>query len=131
MLVGLIGVVAPSAGARLQLIAGLVARRVRHAVLDLARIGGRAEIDVKMPLRIDDEGMHRMIGGKRQAGDDDLRLFRHQRIRRQRVANDLVVLFDVERAVVEADAGAAGRALLDARAEALDDIGLTISFGRP
>jgi hypothetical protein len=75
--------------------------------------------------------MHRMIGGKRQAGDDDLRLFRHQRIRRQRVANDLVVLFDVERAVVEADAGAAGRALLDARAEALDDIGLTISFGRP
>ena len=56
------------------------------------------------------------------------RLFRHQRICQQRVANNLFVLFDVERAVVEADAGAAGRALLDARAETFDDIGITISF---
>ncbi len=40
MLVGLVGVVPPDPGARLELSARLVARRALHAVRDLAGIGG-------------------------------------------------------------------------------------------
>jgi hypothetical protein len=53
-----------------------------------------------------------------------LRLFvRHDAIRRQRVADDLVVLLGIKAAIVDADAGAAGRSLRHTVAEALDHVG--------
>ena len=115
MLIFFVGVVEPDAGAGLELGAGLMAGRIGDAVLHLAGIGRRAEIDEQMALGIDDERMHRMIAGERQAGEDDLRLsVRRDAVGRQRIADDLVVLLGVEAAFVDADAGAAGRALRDA-----------------
>jgi hypothetical protein len=68
--------------------------------------------------------MHRMIAGERQSRDNDLRIFlRRDAVGRQRIADDLVVLFSVEAVLVDANAGAAGRALRDAVAEALDLVG--------
>jgi hypothetical protein len=100
--------------------------RIGHAVLELAGIGRRADIDEQMALLIDGEGMHRMIASERQAGDDDLRIFRrHYSVGRQRIADDLVVLLGVEAAFVDANAGAAGRALRLTSPEALDPIGVT------
>ena len=82
-----------------------------------------------MALRIDDEGMHRMIAGERQARKDDLRRsLRHVGIRRHGIADDLVVLFGIERAVVEADARSARGALRDAIAETLDHIGAAVAL---
>jgi glutathione S-transferase len=67
-----------------------------RAVLELAGIGCRAEIDEQMALAVDGERMHRMIAGERQSRDNDLRIFlRRDAVGRQRIADDLVVLFSV------------------------------------
>src|SRR5204863_7895719 len=54
-LIGLAGVVAPDASARLELVAGIVAGRMRHAVLHLARVRCRAHGDEEVALGIDSE----------------------------------------------------------------------------
>ena len=70
-----------------------------------------------------------MIAGERQSRDDDLRIFlRRDAVGRQRIADDLVVLFSVEAVLVDANAGAAGRALRDAVAEALDLVGMAVTL---
>ena len=103
--------------------------RIGHAVLELAGIGRRAEIDEQMAFVVDGERMHRMIAGERQPRDDDLRTFlRRDAIGRQRIADDLVVLFGVEAVLVDANAGAAGRALRDAVAEPLDLVGVAVTL---
>ena len=82
-----------------------------------------------MALAIDGEGMHRMIPGERQSRDNDLRIFlRRDAVGRQRIADDLVVLFGVEAVLVDANAGAAGRALRDVVAEALDLVGVAVTL---
>ncbi len=130
LLPGLAGVVAPDAGPGLELGAGLGARHVRHAVLRLAGIRRRAEIDEEIALVVDDEGMHGVIAGDRQAGHDDIRLpLRHGLPPLQLVAHNAVVQFGIERALVERDAGAAGGTLRDARAEALHEIGAAGALG--
>src|SRR4029079_14963814 len=112
MLIFFVGVIKPGAGASLELGAWHMTRRTGHAVLDLARIGRRPEIDEEMAFVIDDEGMHRMIAGERQAGNNDLRIFRRRNaIGRQWIANNLVVLLGVEAAFADADTGASGGAL--------------------
>jgi hypothetical protein len=129
MLIFFVGVVEPDAGASLELRAGLMAGRIRHTVLELAGIGCRAEIDEQMALAVDGERMHRMIAGERQSRDNDLRIFlRRDAVGRQRIADDLVVLFSVEAVLVDANAGAAGRALRDAVAEALDLVGMAVTL---
>ena len=73
-----------------------------------------------------------MIAGERQAGNNDLRIFRRRdAVGRQRIADDLVVLFGVETVVVDANAGAAGRALRLTRTEALDIIGVAVALLNP
>jgi len=73
--------------------------------------------------------MHRMIAGERQAGNNDLRIFRRRdAIGRQWIANNLVVLLGVEAAFVDADTGASGGALRLTRAETLDLVGVPIAF---
>ena len=59
-----VGVVAPGAGSRHELGAWLDAGGVLHAVLDLAGVGGRAQIDVQGTLRLS-EG-HGVVPGQRQ-----------------------------------------------------------------
>ncbi len=127
MLTGLVGIVAPGAGARFQFGARIMPQRTRHAVVDLTGICGRAEIDEDMALRVDDERMHVVAAGQRQAGDDDLRIARGRDrigIGRQHVADDLVVLLGIDGAVIVGDAGAAGRAFRHAGSEPLDHIGM-------
>jgi hypothetical protein len=81
-----------------------------------------------MAFVVDGESMHR-IAGERQPRDDDLRTFlRRDAIGRQRIADDLVVLFGVEAVLVDANAGAAGRALRDAVAEPLDLVGMAVTL---
>src|SRR4249920_2696296 len=68
--------------------------------------------------------MHRMIAGKRQAGKDNLRRpVWYDGIRRQGIADDLVILFGVKGAVVEGNARAARGTLRNSVTEALDHIG--------
>ena len=67
MLILFVGVVEPDAGASLELRARLMTGRIGHAVLKLAGIGRRAEIDEQTAFVIDGEGMHRMIAGERQS----------------------------------------------------------------
>ena len=70
-----------------------------------------------------------MIAGERQSRDNDLRIFlRRDAVGRQRIADDLVVLFGVEAVLVDANAGAAGRALRDVVAEALDLVGVAVTL---
>src|SRR6476661_10447630 len=74
--------------------------------------------------------MHRVITTQRQARDDDLRrALRYQGSRRQCEAHDAVIHLRVERVVIERDAGAAGAALGDAVAEALDEVGMAAAAG--
>ena len=68
--------------------------------------------------------MHRVIAAEREAGDDgDRRALRRDRAGRHRVLHDAVVCLGVDRAVVNADAGAAVIACLLCSAEALDRVG--------
>ena len=70
-----------------------------------------------------------MIAGERQSRDNHLRIFfRRDATRRQRIADDLVVLFGIEAILVDADAGAAGRALRDTVAESLDPVGMSVTL---
>src|SRR5207302_7514593 len=71
LLICSIGVVTPDSRARFQLGTWLNAWRVCHAIRDLTRVGGRAQVDVERALRIDCERMSRMIAGERQSGNDD------------------------------------------------------------
>jgi len=57
-LIRLVGVVAPDARANLELGAGVIAGRVRHAVLHLAGICSRSHRYKQIALRIDGEGVH-------------------------------------------------------------------------
>ena len=66
-LIRLVCVVAPDSRARLELGAGVVARRVRHAVLHFARIRGRSHGHEQVALGVDGKGMHRVIAGDRHA----------------------------------------------------------------
>ena len=124
---GLVGVVAPGAAVGFEFHARLQARRTCLAVVGLTAIGRRTDVDIKIALRIDDEGMHGVIAGQRQPRDDDLRLrFRDDRTVGDRVTKDFVVLLGIDRALVERDTAAASRSLRHPVAEALDDIGLAI-----
>ena len=70
-----------------------------------------------------------MVAGERQAGENDLGLLvRRDGRRGQRIPDDLVVLFGIEPAMIEGDAGAARRALRDAIAKALDHIRMAVAF---
>ncbi|MGO9050065.1 MAG: hypothetical protein ACLQFW_24830 [Xanthobacteraceae bacterium] len=55
-------------------------------------------------------------------------LLRSDAIRRQRIANNLVILFGVEGVFVNANAGAACRSLRDTVAEPLDHIGAAVAL---
>ncbi|MGO9050064.1 MAG: hypothetical protein ACLQFW_24825 [Xanthobacteraceae bacterium] len=66
MLIFLVGVIEPDAGAGFELRARLMAGRIGDAVLQLTRIGRRAEIDEQAAFAVDREGMHRMVAGDRQ-----------------------------------------------------------------
>src|ERR1700730_2929015 len=71
-LIGLVRVIAPDAGAVCLLGAGIVAWRVGEPVLLLASVGGRAKVNEKIAFRRDQERMHRMGAGNRQAVDHRL-----------------------------------------------------------
>ena len=130
LLAGAVGVIAPDTGPRLELRARLDAGGVGNSVLPLAGIGGRAEVDVQGALRIDLERMHGMVAGERQPRHDDLgRAGRRDRARRQGVADDAVVGFREQRAVINCDSRPAGIAALDSRAEANHLVG-TAAAGR-
>ena len=129
MLILLIGFVAPGPGAGFEFGAWLMTGRVGDPVFDLARIRRRSEVDVQVSFLIDDERMHRVVAGERQARENDLGfLVRRDGSRGQRIADDLVVLFGIEPAVIEGDASAARRALRDTIAKALDHIRMAVAF---
>ena len=130
MLIQPVGVVAPGAGSRLQFRAGVVARHIRHAILALARIRGGSEVDVKVALWINREGMHRMIADQRQSRHDSLRRSsRLDPIRRQLVAHDAVVRLGIEVALVDGDAGSPRVAVRRGWAKADDLVGPAVAFG--
>jgi hypothetical protein len=127
---GLVRVVAPDAAARFELLAGLEARRLRHAVFLLTGIGGRRDIDEHLAFVVDGEGVHGMVAGERQPRDDGLgRIGGHRTGLRQPVAHDAVVYLGIERAAIDRDAGPAGRALRRRVAEAADHIGFAVPVG--
>src|SRR5882757_57706 len=129
-LAGLVGVVTPDPAARLLLDAGIDAARGGDAIFRLAGVGRRAEVDEQVALAVDDEGMHRVIAGERQAGHDDgRRRGGHPLARGESVSEDAAILLGVQRAVVECDAGAAGAARLRRLAEALDEVGVAVALG--
>jgi len=64
VLPGPVRIVAPGAGARFELRARIAPRGVERPVLDLARIGGGAEIDKEIALLVDRKRMHRVIAGQ-------------------------------------------------------------------
>jgi hypothetical protein len=98
----------------------------------VAGIGLGAEIDIEVAGLIDDEGMHRVIAGQRQAGDDDFRWrCGHDVAVVEPVADDAIVLLDVEGTAVNADTGAARGTVLDAGTEAADDVGLAVALRVP
>src|SRR5262245_13486295 len=68
-LIGLLRVVAPDAATRLQLSAGVQARRLARAILLLARIGRARHIDVDETRRVDCKSVLRMVAGQRQMRD--------------------------------------------------------------
>ena len=91
-LAGFVRVVAPNAPARLQLRAGVDARRFRRAVLSLAGVGRRGDIDVQGTVGSDRERMHGMIAAQRQSRHDRHRgTLRDDRVPRQRIAHDFIV----------------------------------------
>src|SRR5262249_45518100 len=105
----LVGVVAPNAAARLELLAGLKPRRLRHAVFLLTGIGGRCDIDEQLAFVVDREGMNGMTAGWGKAENDGVRRAGRPRPGlREPVAHDAVVPLGVECAVVKRDAGPAG-----------------------
>ena len=125
-LISLVGIVAPDASPRFQLRTGIVAARQRHAIVRLAGVGGGSKVDEQVALRVNDKRVHRMITGQRHAGQHRLRpAARRDLALCACIANDLVVQFRVNRAVIERDAGAAGGTRRLIRAKTLDHICLT------
>ena len=123
-LVGLVRVIAPDAAARLELGAWVDAGGLRNAILRLAGVGCRGDVDVQGPISIDRERMHGMIAAQRQSGHDRHRgPIRHDRAGRKRIAQDLVIDLGVQRPVVEADAGTARAAAFHGLTEALVNVG--------
>src|SRR5258708_268558 len=129
-LTGLVGVVTPDPAARLLLDAGIDAARGGDAVFRLAGVGRRAQVDEQVALAVDDEGMHRMIAGGRQARHNAGRWRGGCPLARgESVSQDAAALLGVQRAVVECDAGAASAARLRRLAEALDEVGVAVALG--
>ena len=96
----------------------------------MAGIRRGAEVHIHVALGVDDEGVHRMVAGERQPGNDDIRVPAwRDRTRRQRIAHDSVVRLRVERALIERDSRATGIAALGSRTEATDHVGMTVAFG--
>src|SRR5208282_2131467 len=105
---GSVGVIAPGTRSRFELGAWIDTRGLERAVLDLAGIGSRTEVDIHIAPGIDRKRMHGMVAGERQARDNHLGRFRGgERSCRQSVAHDAIVHFRIKRAVVERYAGAA------------------------
>ena len=73
-LTDLVGVVAPDAAARFELGARIDAGGVRHAVLLLAGVRRRSHGHEQIALRVDGEGMHRVVAGDRHAAQNGLGL---------------------------------------------------------
>src|SRR5262249_43301098 len=120
------GVVAPDSASRLKLAAGIVARRMRHAVLDFASVGRRCKIDKKVSSGVDCERMHGVVAGERKAGDDHLGLLtRNDFAILQRIADDAIVDLGVERALIERDSGSAVSAFGKRLAEPLHHVGVS------
>src|ERR1700731_1112495 len=130
VLPGPVRVVAPGAGARFELRTGSDPRRVERPVLDLAGIGGGAEIDKEIALPVDRKRVHRVIAGEGQPRNNDLgRRGWGKCSSRWRVAHDAIVHFRVERAVVENDACATVAAVHGSVTEARDDVGAPFPLG--
>src|SRR5579871_3950409 len=86
------GIVTPRATAGLEFGAGTVAARAGHPVSDLAGIGCRAEVHIKISLCVDHKRMHGMIATERKSGNDHLRRRGwHGRAGRQPITYDAVV----------------------------------------
>ena len=103
-----VGVVFPQPRAGLRFLAGVRPRHARDPISRLAGIGRAAHVDEQLPLRIDHEGMHRVIAAQRQAGHHHLGLAgRHDAVLGQGISDDLVVLLGVDIPLVQADASAA------------------------
>ncbi len=120
-LVQFVGVIAPDAGTRFQLGARIDAGYAGDAILTLARVGRRSEVDEHIAHTIDRHRVHRMVAGQRQAGDDGVRLAgRSDTVIRQLIAYDLVVRFGIHIAVMHPDPGAAMVSLIGGRAETHD-----------
>ena len=80
-------------------------------------------------MRVDGEGMHRVIAGDRYAAHNRLGFTRWRHLAvLQFVANDLVVDLRVEPILVEPDTGAAMRAIGEGRTEADVDVSLARAF---
>ena len=107
LLIGLIGSVPPDAGTRLELGARVVALGMRHAILDLAGIGGRAHGHEEIAVGIDENGC---IGWSPSIGKP-LRMVsladRNGFTRLERIPHDPIVDLGVEPVLAECDAGAA------------------------
>ena len=128
MLILFVGLITPNACSCFKLVAWLMADRIQCAVFDLTGIGGAAEVDIEVAVGVDDERMHRVVAGQRQAGDNNLRGFRrHDRVALQRIADDLVILFRVKPAIIKVDAGAPGGALRHAWPKTLDHVGSAVA----
>src|SRR5262245_61037157 len=109
--------------------AGIIAWRMRHAVLLVACIRGRPNRDEPIALSIDGEWMHRVIARKGHSTQDRLGLARGLRLTiLELVADDLVVDLGIEPILVEPDTGAAVGALREGRTEAHVKVGLVGSL---
>jgi hypothetical protein len=70
-----------------------VAGRVGYAIFELTGIGRRAEVDEQLAFRVDQERVHRMVAGQRQAGQHHGGRPDRQRLPRgERIAQDAAVL---------------------------------------
>src|SRR5450631_1276254 len=103
---------------------------MRHPVFRLAGVCRGAEIDEEAALRVDRKGVHRMIAGERQAGDDGFRLaFGCDLAITQSVADDAIVDLGEEAAFVQSDAGAAMASGRKGLTEADFYVGTAVAFG--
>src|SRR5450755_193820 len=82
-LIGLVRVEAPDTATGFELDARLHARGLERAILDLAGIRCRADINVQATACVDRKRMHGMVAAQGQAGNDGLRrTLRSDRARR-------------------------------------------------
>jgi hypothetical protein len=103
---------------------------MRHPVFRLAGICRGAEINEEAALRVDRNGVHRMIAGEWQAGDDGFRLsFGRYLAITQSVADDAIVDLGKEAVFVEPDAGAAVASGCRRFTKTDDQVGMAAAFG--